>query len=384
MDIDCAFSMSKFKIDASMSPLVMNGGLFVLTRSKENTEQGPKFLVHLEVPSTAKVEIHGYLKIAPLMIEAEAQVSMRATRASIHISTILYGLFPAVIDAEWSVSGSPFAKFSAVVSNGIEAFIVQIGENIQLRIKAALLVIEQFTQLSEKIQKSMNNACSELNLPCNAVLKKGIESAAKTVLNPIKSVIKSFKEMAQKVIQNIVDSFGDMPFNLLEMRFAGELSTKNVEVSLGLTGVAFGNSFEWDMVFDIDSFIADVFQKLMDETPIGKLAENIAAEFTKATKAVDEGFAKAKEAGQKIIDDAAKVVEQNTKRLAAAAKVAEEKQKYLARQAEEHSKRVAREAEQQTKRVRAAEQNAKRAAQKAAKKIVSFGGGGGRRRRKRL
>ena len=368
MDIDCAFSMSKFKIDASMSPLVMNGGLFVLTRSKENTEQGPKFKVLLEVPSTAKVEIHGYLKIAPLMIEAEAQVSMRATRASVQISTILYGLFPAVIEAEWSVSGSPFAKFSAVVSNGIEAFVVQIGENIQLVIKKALLVIEQFTQLSEKIQKSMNNACSELNLPCNAVLKKGIESAAKTVLNPIKSVIKNFKEMAQKVIQNIVNSFGDMPFNLLEMRFAGELSTKNVEVSLGLTGIAFGNSFEWDMVFDIDSFIADVFQKLMDETPIGKLAENIAAEFTKATKAVDEGFAKAKDAGQKVIDNAAKV--------------AEEKEKYLARQAEEHSKRVAREAEQQSKRVKAAEENTKRAARKAAKKIASLGGSRRRRRRR--
>ena len=365
MDIDCAFSMSKFKIDASMSPLVMNGGLFVLTRSKENTEQGPKFKVLLEVPSTAKVEIHGYLKIAPLMIEAEAQVSMRATRASVQISTILYGLFPAVIEAEWSVSGSPFAKFSAVVSNGIEAFVVQIGENIQLVIKKALLVIEQFTQLSEKIQKSMNNACSELNLPCNAVLKKGIESAAKTVLNPIKSVIKNFKEMAQKVIQNIVNSFGDMPFNLLEMRFAGELSTKNVEVSLGLTGIAFGNSFEWDMVFDIDSFIADVFQKLMDETPIGKLAENIAAEFTKATKAVDEGFAKAKDAGQKVI------------------KKAEEQEKYLARQAEEHSKRVAREAEQHSKRVQAAEQNTKRAARKAAKKIASLVGGSRRRRRRR-
>ena len=184
--------------------------------------------------------------------------------------------------------------------------------------------------------------------------------------------------MAQKVIQNIVDSFGDMPFNLLEMRFAGELSTKNVEVSLGLTGVAFGNSFEWDMVFDIDSFIADVFQKLMDETPIGKLAENIAAELTKATKAVDEGFAKAKDAGQKIIDDAAKVVEQNTKRLAAAAKVAEEKQKYLAKAAEEHSKHIAKAAEEHSKRLRAAAQKAA----KAAKKIVSFGGG--RRRRKRL
>ena len=372
-----------------MSPLVMNGGLFVLTRSKENTEQGPKFLVHLEVPSTAKVEIHGYLKIAPLMIEAEAQVSMRATRASIHISTILYGLFPAVIDAEWSVSGSPFAKFSAVVSNGIEAFIVQIGENIQLVIKGALLVIEQFTQLSEKIQKSMNNACSELNLPCNAALKKGIESAAITVLNPIKSVIKSFKEIAQKVIQNIVDSFGDMPFNLIEMRFAGELSTKNVEVSLGLTGIAFGNSFEWDMVFDIDSFLADVFQKLMDETPIGKLAENIAAELTKATKAVDEGFAKAKDAGQKIIDDAAKVVEENAKRVKRLAREAEEDAKRVAEKlrVEENQKRLAREAEEKTKRLQAAEQDTKRAAQKKAnqaKNIVSgIGGGGGRRRRRK-
>jgi len=383
MNIDCAFSLSEFKIDASMSPLVMNDGLFVLTRSKENMEQGPKFLVHLAVPSTAKVEIHGYLKIAALMIEAEAKVSMRATRASIQISTILYGMFPAEIEAEWSVSGSPFAKFSATVSNGIEEFIEQIGDNIDREIQNALLVIEQFTQLGAKIQEGMNNACRKLNLPCNAVLKKAIESASKTILNPLKNVVKHFKRIAQRVIATIMDSFGAMPFNLFEMRFAGEISTKKVAVSLGMTGSAFGNTFEWDMAFDIDSFINDLFQKLMDETPLGKMAANIAAELTKATTAIDEGFAKAKDAGQKVIDDAAKAVEEQTKKIARAAEEG-------TKQAEQHGKAVARAAEESTKQAeqhgkavaRAAEEGKKRFA-RAAKKTTRKVGRVFRKRRRR-
>ena len=150
-----------------------------------------------------------------------------------------------------------------------------------------------------------------------------------------------------------------------------------------MTGSAFGNTFEWDMAFDIDSFINDLFQKLMDETPLGKMAANIAAELTKATTAIDEGFAKAKDAGQKVIDDAAKAVEEQTKKIARAAEEG-------TKQAEQHGKAVARAAEESTKQAeqhgkavaRAAEEGKKRFA-RAAKKTTRKVGRVFRKRRRR-